>query len=276
MLWKQALPCAEKIPKESSINHPEDVHSPWKINHWTILPWRFGSDHFPLNKMGDGCRFQPLIFQGVVGWVSTHLKRLFLKLDHFFQGSGMKIQKCFSKKTPASVIPEKHHLTSSSPRCLSNISSSPRCLSIYIYVYISISKMSLPWPKISPFLFLIKLQKIHPPTGIQDHLQVGRPVLGWGNSSGKTGAPWSTSKLLPRRLQKPLINSCLWLGIDINGAVKRQVEGDLFPHLAGPVFSWVDYIWSKCNKLIKEGFCVVWMVGGVMHYGIHVIYNQTV
>ena len=26
--------------------------------------WRFGSDHFPF-QMGDGCRFQPFIFQGV-------------------------------------------------------------------------------------------------------------------------------------------------------------------------------------------------------------------
>ena len=40
------------------------VH-PWRLT-WNIIPWRFGSDHFPF-KMGDGCRFQPLIFQGENG-----------------------------------------------------------------------------------------------------------------------------------------------------------------------------------------------------------------
>ena len=40
--------------------------TPRKFNGWNIIPWRFGSDHFPFSKLGDGCRFQPLIFQGVV------------------------------------------------------------------------------------------------------------------------------------------------------------------------------------------------------------------
>ena len=39
-----------------------NVH-PWRLT-WNIIPWRFGSDHFPF-QMGDGCRFQPLIFRGV-------------------------------------------------------------------------------------------------------------------------------------------------------------------------------------------------------------------
>ena len=36
---------------------------PWRLSCCT-WSWRFGSDHFPF-QMGDGCRFQPLIFQGV-------------------------------------------------------------------------------------------------------------------------------------------------------------------------------------------------------------------
>ena len=33
------------------------------ITAGNMSSWRFGSDHFPF-QMGDGCRFQPLIFRG--------------------------------------------------------------------------------------------------------------------------------------------------------------------------------------------------------------------
>ena len=34
-----------------------------KTNMEHVRPWRFGSDHFPCFSWGDGCRFQPFIFQ---------------------------------------------------------------------------------------------------------------------------------------------------------------------------------------------------------------------
>ena len=40
---------------------------PWVINGWNMSSWSFGSDHFPLKKMGDGiCRFQPLNLPGCI------------------------------------------------------------------------------------------------------------------------------------------------------------------------------------------------------------------
>ena len=59
---------------------------PWRFNGWNINPWRFGAAQFSLNKMGDGCRFQPFIFQSEnlgqqIGWrltwnlQITHLER---------------------------------------------------------------------------------------------------------------------------------------------------------------------------------------------------------
>ena len=33
---------------------------------WNMSSWRFGSDHFSFLFMGDGCRFQPFILQGVL------------------------------------------------------------------------------------------------------------------------------------------------------------------------------------------------------------------
>ena len=40
-------------------------HTPLKMNGWNIIMEVDGSDQFPF-QMGDGCRFQPLIFQGVL------------------------------------------------------------------------------------------------------------------------------------------------------------------------------------------------------------------
>ena len=39
----------------------QTINTPLKINGWNMSSWRFGSDHFPF-EVGDGCRFQPLIF----------------------------------------------------------------------------------------------------------------------------------------------------------------------------------------------------------------------
>ena len=38
--------------------------TPLKINSWNIIPWMFGSDHFPFFSWVM-CRLQPFIFQGV-------------------------------------------------------------------------------------------------------------------------------------------------------------------------------------------------------------------
>ena len=45
-------------------NHPICPATPRKINGRNRIPWRFGRS-FSFLFMGDGCRFQPLIFQGV-------------------------------------------------------------------------------------------------------------------------------------------------------------------------------------------------------------------
>ena len=50
-----------KIITQPSIKN----YTPLKINGWNMSSWRFGSDDFPFQIMGDGCRFQPFIFQGV-------------------------------------------------------------------------------------------------------------------------------------------------------------------------------------------------------------------
>ena len=39
--------------------------TPLKINILRIVPCRFGFKSFSFLFMGDGCRFQPLIFQGL-------------------------------------------------------------------------------------------------------------------------------------------------------------------------------------------------------------------
>jgi len=62
-----------------SAEHPQlcikTKTTPLKINGWNMSSWRFGSDHLPF-QMGDGCRFQPLIFQGLFSTLSPPKKNI--------------------------------------------------------------------------------------------------------------------------------------------------------------------------------------------------------
>ena len=61
-LWKQWVVAHCLDPVGINQNSWTVKATPRKINGWNIIPWRFGSDDFPF-QMGDGCRFQPLIFR---------------------------------------------------------------------------------------------------------------------------------------------------------------------------------------------------------------------
>ena len=54
-----------KHPNDGWMVKGEGGDAPWKINGWNIISLEvWWKDHFSFQFMGDGCRFQPLIFQG--------------------------------------------------------------------------------------------------------------------------------------------------------------------------------------------------------------------